>query len=136
MKNNFTGRILEQAVENVLLQKNVSIRRSVPYINIYGSKGRTEFVIDTKTKSIRIECKWQQSSGSVDEKFCYLYHNCLIMPEKTIIIVIDGDGARKSAVEWLKNIANNTTSKELYVFNLCEFIKWVNKNLEEKGAVT
>jgi hypothetical protein len=36
-----------------------------------------------KLRRKNIECKWQQVSGSVDEKLPYLYLNCIeAMPEK------------------------------------------------------
>jgi hypothetical protein len=83
---------------------------------------------------MRIECKWQQSSGSVDEKFPYLYLNCIeAMPEKQIMIVVDGNGARSGAVSWLKDAVKYkkyTTGankdKEIMVFSLMEFIQWAN----------
>ena len=55
--------------EEELLLKNV------PYETIYGHRGTTEFLLKSKKENleIRIECKWQQSSGSVDEKLPYLY---------------------------------------------------------------
>ena len=47
--------------------------RNVPYQTIYGHPGKTEFVLRSARfhLDIRIECKWQQSAGSVDEKFPY-----------------------------------------------------------------
>jgi hypothetical protein len=49
---------------------------------------------------IGIECKWQRISGSVDEKFPYAYLNCIeAMPERDIIIVVDGGGAKQGAVD-------------------------------------
>jgi hypothetical protein len=59
--------------------------RNVPFVTIYGHPGKSEFVLLSERYGlrIRIECKWQQSSGSVDEKFPYLYLNCIEqMPEK------------------------------------------------------
>jgi hypothetical protein len=49
--------------------------KHVPYTTIYGHPGYTEFLVRSKRYGLntRIECKWQQSSGSVDEKFPYLY---------------------------------------------------------------
>jgi hypothetical protein len=42
---------------------------------------------------VRIECKWQQSAGSVDEKLPYLYLNAIeSMPEDHVIIVYGGGG--------------------------------------------
>lgn len=69
--------------------------RRVPYQSIYGHRGVTEFLAVSASRglAIRIECKWQQSQGSVDEKFPYLYLNCIqAMPEREIILLIDGNG--------------------------------------------
>ena len=37
---------------------------NVPYVSIYGSNCRTEFLLCLKKRKIRIECKWQGTSGS------------------------------------------------------------------------
>ncbi len=68
---------------------------NVPFTTIYQHGGNTEFrlISERYNMDIRIECKWQQVAGSVDEKLPYLYLNCIeAMPEKHIIIIIDGDG--------------------------------------------
>ena len=83
---------------------------------------------------IRIECKWQQSNGSVDEKFPYLYLNCIeAMPEKEIVIIVDGGGAKVGAITWLqetvkskKYTSDYNNDKIIHVFSLAEFIKWAN----------
>jgi SepF-like predicted cell division protein (DUF552 family) len=55
----------------------------------------------------RIECKWQQTAGSVDEKLPYLYLNTIeAMPEDQIMIIIDGAGWKKGAVDWLRRAVN------------------------------
>ena len=109
---------------------------NVPYDTIYGHKGYTEFLLRSKRfqKEIRIECKWQQWGGSVDEKLPYLYLNAIEkMPEKEIIIVIDGDGWKEGAIPWLRDtvikkkyVGNKTADKIVRVFNLKEFLMWVN----------
>ena len=105
---------------------------NVPYQTIYGHNGKTEFVLLSETDGleIRIECKWQQVSGSVDEKYPYLYLNCMQMPEETVFIIVDGGGAKKGAVEWLKDApAMFPCDKSITVFNLVEFLSWANKTL-------
>ncbi len=148
------GRILEKAVETTFQAKGFEILKyrtwernkekyshellleNCPFKNIYGHDGNTEFLLKSRKFDceIRIECKWQQSNGSVDEKFPYLYLNCIeAMPEKEIIIIADGGGAKKGAIEWLKNSIEtkkytnkNNNNKIIYVFTLTEFIKWAN----------
>lgn len=109
--------------------------RNVPFETIYGHNGNTEFLIKSKRYDleIRVECKWQQSSGSVDEKFPYLYLNCIEkMPENNIIIIVDGGGAKSGAISWLRNAASNKLyqneldSTNVNVMSLAEFLRWAN----------
>ena len=111
--------------------------RNVPYTTIYGHPGNTEFLLRSAhyRLELRIECKWQQSAGSVDEKFPYLYLNAVeAMPEKEIIIIVDGGGAKPGAVQWLRQTSHanryrtpNTLGKQISVMNLTEFLAWANK---------
>lgn len=113
--------------------------RGMPYKSIYGHDGKTEFLAISKrlNMKVRIECKWQQSSGSVDEKFPYLYLNCVYaMPEDHIIIIIDGGGAKEAAVRWLRKAAEErqltditNSHKRIQVLSLTEFIVWGNTAL-------
>ena len=111
--------------------------KNVPFETIYGHKGNTEFLlISEKYKlRIRIECKWQQSAGSVDEKLPYLYLNTIeAMPEKDIMILIDGEGFKAGAKTWLKTAVKgklytteNNNDKNIMVFTLADFFTWANK---------
>lgn len=112
--------------------------RNVPFTSIYGHAANTEFLLISARydKKIRIECKWQQVSGSVDEKFPYLYLNCLeAMPEQEIIIIVDGGGAKPGGIDWLENAAasrrytsESNRDKSIHVMDLREFIVWTNKS--------
>ncbi|HHM21656.1 MAG TPA: 4-diphosphocytidyl-2C-methyl-D-erythritol kinase [Bacteroidetes bacterium] len=156
---NITGNQLEVAVQSVLSNKGFEIEmyrkwaknpenygkelllKNVPFETIYGHKGNTEFLLISEKYNlrIRIECKWQQSSGSVDEKLPYLYLNTIeAMPEKDIMILIDGEGFKKGAKTWLRNAAkqklytdetNNDTN--VMVFSLSEFFTWANKTFNQ-----
>lgn len=111
--------------------------RNVPFTTIYGHPGNTEFLIRSERYrlEIRVECKWQQSSGSVDEKFPYTYLNCIeAMPEAEIIILVDGGGAKPGAVSWLRLAAESGRyardghrDKHVRVMSLAEFLVWANK---------
>lgn len=112
--------------------------RNVPFDTIYGHRGNTEFLLRSKKYQleIRIECKWQQVSGSVDEKFPYLYLNCIdAMPEQHIIIIVDGGGAKKGAIDWLKQAADEgkyaskDSRKKVQVMSLTDFLIWSNNTL-------
>ncbi|MGB3573363.1 MAG: PD-(D/E)XK nuclease superfamily protein [Phormidesmis sp.] len=113
--------------------------KNVPYTTIYNQKGRTEFLVKSERfeLNVRIECKWQQSSGSVDEKLPYLYLNCIeSMPEMDIIIIADGGGMKPGAIPWLKEavskkkyVSLDMPQKNIQVFSIREFITWANRTL-------
>lgn len=158
-KSNITGNQLESAVKTVLSQKGFNIVKfrewiksptkfgdevlltNVPFTTIYKHRGNTEFLLISKKYNctIRIECKWQQTSGSVDEKLPYLYLNIIeAMPEEKILILIDGKGWKQGAIEWLKDsvknkkyMAENAPKKEILIFNLTEFFTWANQTFTQ-----
>jgi hypothetical protein len=114
--------------------------RNVPFTTIYGHSGKTEFLIKSVKydMEVRIECKWQQSSGSVDEKFPYLYLNCIeAMPEKNIIIIVEGGGYKQGALQWLKDAVahrkylGTNLEKNIMVMSLPEFIAWANRTFRK-----
>jgi len=153
-KANKQGNILEETVETVFAKKGFEIVKfsdwkktpllygqevlfkNVPFTTIYSHKGYTEFLLRSAKYNIniRIECKWQQSKGSVDEKLPYLYLNCVeAMPENNIVVVLDGNGWKQGAREWLKEAVckkkyskSDSSEKDIKVFNLAEFITWAN----------
>tara|TARA_X000000950_G_C13854066_1_gene635835 strand:+ start:1179 stop:1634 length:456 start_codon:yes stop_codon:yes gene_type:complete len=149
MKASITGNILEKQVQNLFLEKgfeivmyskwskdkdrygNELLLRHVPYESIYNHKGYTEFLLSSKkyNKQIRIECKWQQTPGSVDEKLPYLFLNATKkMNENEIMIIIDGKGWKKGAIPWLKEaVSSSNQSERINVLSLTEFLTWANK---------
>lgn len=153
---NSSGNTLEQTIIAVFYSKKFDIAtwkdlrerpdnygsdlliKNVPYTSIYGHQGRSEFVAVSKRYdlNLRIECKWQQSNGSVDEKFPYLYLNCVErMPEDMIFIILGGGGAKPGAVSWLKDAAKKglylpaDSKKLIRVMSIEDFVVWANRAL-------
>lgn len=95
--------------------------------SIYGTPMYGDFVLyhpDKWPDCLIIESKWQQSGGSVDEKFPYFVLNIQTKhPHKTVVL-LDGGGYKKQAEEWLRSQVGNNL---LHVFNMGEFQKWANK---------
>ena len=91
---------------------------------IYGTKWKVDFLLHNvkRRKSLVIECKWQQSPGSVDEKYPYLVANIKSQSPYPAIIILDGDGYKPNAKEWLKT---QVDEKLIGVFNMSEFFKWI-----------
>ena len=113
--------------------KNLSnaLVKRVPFQSIYNKKSKTEFVLCTKGRKIRIECKFQATRGSADEKFTYAYLNAIeSQPEEEIIFVIDGNGYTPQALELIKNATKENlyvkpnVKKTMRVFNTFEFTNW------------
>lgn len=71
-----------------------------------------------------IESKWQQASGSVDEKFPYLVENIKKQYPYKTLIVIDGGGYKRKALEWMKKQVDD---KLIGVYGMDEFQERVNK---------
>lgn len=156
---NVSGNMLEDTVKNIFSKKGFVIAKysdweknphqfgtellliNAKFETIYKHKGTTEFLLLSEKFGlrIRIECKWQQVSGSVDEKLPYLYLNCIeAMPEDWIIIIIDGTGWKLGAIEWLKTAikekryTNETNRhKTIKVMSLADFLTWSNQTFKK-----
>jgi hypothetical protein len=147
-KANYTGKILEDFIEGRLKERGytyIDHKKFLPALylgqaiytrqlvigkSIYGTDLKSDFVLFHPEKHpdcLAIEAKWQQSSGSVDEKYPFLVVNIQTKYPYKAIILLDGGGYKPQAKVWLKTqIGNNL----LAVFSMSEFSKWANqKNL-------
>jgi len=141
---NETGNILEDFVDHTLVKKGyqfiirnkfditlclkqkIYTRQKIVAQTIYDTKWSVDFVVSRPNKEpliFIIECKWQQTKGSVDEKYPYLVHNIKEKSPYATIILLDGEGYKPEAKQWLKA---QTDDKLLDVFNMGEFTKWSN----------
>lgn len=96
--------------------------------SIYESPRKCDFLIMNNEKfpeGLIIECKWQQSAGSVDEKYPFTVFNILKIGVPTIIL-LDGNGYKKTAMQWLKDQASKDRAL-IGVYNMSEFQALVNK---------
>jgi hypothetical protein len=109
-----------------------------PFDSIYEHTGKTEFLIINKPKDrvIRVECKWQQDAGSVDEKFPYMYLNCIYgYEEAEIILIVDGGGYKPGARAWLEKVIDNKwlideeNPKAIRLMTISEFTAYFNSHL-------
>jgi len=97
---------------------------------IYGTDIYVDFYVigsSAINSGLIIECKWQQTGGSVDEKLPYLNLNIQQCYPVPAIVLIDGGGMKPKAVNWL---STQTASNQnlLAVHNLTSFITWSNNN--------
>ena len=86
--------------------------------DIYGKSRRVDFILYHPRRwadCLVIQCKWQASSGSVEEKFPFEVLSIEKNPYATLI-VLDGGGYSDGAEKWLAAQAGN--GKLLHVLNL------------------
>ena len=143
---NVNGNELEVFIEGVLLRKGYQfvdrtkfgpavyleqpIYSRQVYVgqSVYDTRLYCDFYIYHPQKwpnGLLIESKWQQSAGSVDEKYPFLVLNIKQKyPTKTIVL-LDGGGYKKQAKDWLKAQEDN---KLIHVMNMSDFQIWANKN--------
>lgn len=146
---NHTGNALERFVEHTLKERGYTefinhkdqvfaMRNTIggkqyskqPYcgLSIYETKRNCDFLIMNQERfpdGLIIECKWQQTPGSVDEKYPFAVHNIMKIGVPTVIL-IDGGGYKKQALVWLKGQAGKDRAL-VGVYTMPEFQAVVNK---------
>lgn len=109
-----------------------------PYTSIYDHTGKTEFLIKNATKDrlMRVEVKWQQAAGSVDEKYPYVWLNVVYAyPEDEIVLIVDGGGYKPGARAWLEQkcrerwLLDDQPDKQVSVMTLAEFVAFFNREM-------
>jgi hypothetical protein len=141
-KANWNGKMFEDFVHDNLVRNGfiyTDLKR-LPLINnkgssksftsqfnlnktIYGTKWMVDFLLyDADVDQyLVIECKWQQSPGSVDEKYPYLVRNIKEQSPYPCLVLLDGNGYKPAAKEWL---LTQVDEKLLGVLSMSEFVKW------------
>jgi hypothetical protein len=153
---NKSGNVLESTVEGALrghgyaqVDKGLQKKQRLPFLlsstnlskryarqvhvgqGIYGTDIYVDFYIigsATIPSGLIIECKWQQSGGSVDEKLPYVNLNVLTCYPAPAVVLIDGGGMKPGAIAWL-NAQVTGNSNLLAVHTLSSFIVWANNHL-------
>jgi site-specific DNA-adenine methylase len=95
--------------------------------SIYETNSYCDFIIyhpQRHPKCLVIETKWQQTGGSVDEKYPYLILNIQQRYAHEVILLLDGGGYKKQAEAWIRTMVGNNL---LHVFNMSQFQKWANQ---------
>lgn len=115
-----------------VIATNRYVLKNVKFNSVYHHVGKTEFVIVSGTRRIRIEVKYQAAAGSVDEKFVYMLLNAIqAYPEKEVILIVDGGGYKAGARQWIQEMIDNNwlnyqNTKTIKLMTGVEFINWFN----------
>jgi len=100
-------------------------------LGIYGTAIYVDFYVFNSVAipdGLIVECKWQQAGGSVDEKLPYLNLNIQTCYPSPTVVLIDGQGMKKGAINWLTRQVD-CNPKLLAVHNLTHFMIWANNHL-------
>jgi len=92
--------------------------------DIYGKQRRVDFILfhpQRRANGLVIQCKWQASSGSVDEKFPFEVLS-IQMNEFDTILVLDGGGYSTGAEQRLRGQAGK--NKLRHVLSLGEISRF------------
>tara|TARA_R110000823_G_scaffold312359_1_gene438950 strand:+ start:584 stop:1081 length:498 start_codon:yes stop_codon:yes gene_type:complete len=97
--------------------------------NLYGAKYTSDFYLYDFEKwpdGLHVEAKWQNSSGSIDEKYVFTALSLISFKAPTMMILAGG-GARQGAVQWLTQ--QGRKSGFIFINGLDEFNMWAQRNL-------
>jgi len=84
---------------------------------LYHPEKHPEFLI--------IECKWQQSKGTTEEKLPYLVLNIKKNYPYETMIIIDGGGHSQGAIKWIQKQEGGRIK---IVCNMSKFMRFVNND--------
>lgn len=141
VRANRRGRTLENAINDLLaeeyervtpvrffalreLRQPIFAEQCYTGRDIYGKNRRVDFILyhpQRWPECLVIQCKWQASTGSIEEKYPFEVLS-IQMNEFATIIVLDGNGYSKGSEAWLKGQAGK--NKLLYVLSLGEISRF------------
>lgn len=127
---NRSGRGAEDVIAGILRAARCRFDRQATIGHtIYGHELRVDFLVTNIhgfPDGLVIESKWQDQSGTADEKFPYLVENirALNIPA---VVVLHGNGYRPGATRWLRL---QVDGKHLIaVYSLEEFMSWMMRSV-------
>lgn len=104
-------------------------------LTIYGRNRFVDFLVTGARdypQGLILECKWQSSAGSVDEKFPFLCANITKTRVPTVVL-LDGGGYSPGAAAWLRSQSGSAPYLEA-VLSTVEFEGWAKANLSPVQA--
>ena len=143
-ENNHHGLVMENQIASILRSKKYtqftasndgvdSIPWFIPqyrkFETLYKTQMRLDFLVFHPEKwpdKLALECKWQSSGGTVDEKFPYLVLSLAKVPEASCAVLLAGGGYRAEALDWLKR---QQTDRLSVIEGLDSIVKWANIRL-------
>ncbi len=111
-----------------ILEQPIYTRQCTIGVDLYQKKRRVDFILYHPEKwsdCLVIQCKWQSSRGSVEEKYPFEVGSIEINRYPTIII-LDGGGYSRGAKAWLESQAS-PEKKLTHVMDLGAFTRFISQ---------
>ena len=128
---NSNGKNAEATIYCILKERGYDVRQQQTIgIGLYNTPIRVDVMVMPCSRfpaGLIIESKWQETAGSADEKFPYLVINIKRFYPMPCIVVLDGDGYRDGAANYLRSEVDGKSLQ--HVFSFAEFLTWCNRNL-------
>jgi hypothetical protein len=129
-KANKAGGMFEEIVATILKENKIKfIPQHILCKSIYGHPHKVDFFITNVLQyqnGLVIQAKWQDRSGSVDEKYPYEVMNIREMYPCPAIFIVAGGGQKDGAIIWMKKQVDD---KLIAVMNITEFVSSMNRGL-------
>ncbi len=123
------GRKFEAVVASILDTAGADYEQQflIPGGHIYGRNKRVDFFVKNHaeySKGLVLEIKWQESSGSADEKIpCAI--ECIKKYPFPTILILGGTGWSEGVLAWAKL---QESSKLIHVMNNDHMLSWFMRN--------
>jgi hypothetical protein len=129
---NAAGQTLEGVIYDLLLRKGIEydVQVTVGERSIFGKRIRVDVLILPCARfpeGLIIEAKWQDVTGTAEEKLPYLWLNIIEYYPYPTMIIIDGSGFSSGAIDWIKSKIDG--KKLIAVKSVQEFMSWCNREL-------
>lgn len=127
---NHSGQVAEDTIYCVLKERGYDVQRQV-WLGKGQKKGgtRVDFMVfghKDFPNGLIIESKWQETSGSADEKLYGLLAKIQTRYPCPTVVVIGGGGARESIIDYLRNHVGFQNLHAVLTFD--EFMAWIIRN--------
>jgi|TARA_B110000483_G_C18078739_1_gene497206 hypothetical protein len=120
-KANLTGKTFELQCEALLEANGIEFETQVPYTNLYGS---SRCKIDIVVNKLHIECKYQEGSGSVDEKIPFCLYN--LEQFGGGLLILGGAHWESTRGKTIRKWANDAKASGLFSSTVITFEEWKN----------
>jgi hypothetical protein len=131
VKANKAGHVTENILADILRAVGLEFQRQVHVgQSIYEPYHlRADFVVTNLAAfplGLAIESKWQDRSGSVDEKFPFMAMNIRTRYTVPAIVVVAGGSCRQGALDWFRSQCDG--HHLIAVVGMDEFISWAMRS--------